>query len=474
MKLRPGFQIPSTGLSSPVVFCVGLPLLVFAPLIRGGNRAVALMLLIAFALALLVFVAASLGKDAGRGQGMDTDRRGLTLPALVLALSPLWVALLQLVPVPWGLWIGLPGHEPYVGALEAVQALPIGWLPASLIPDATWISALAGLPIAAMFLLALLVTNKQLAALTQALALIAFFQSIVGLLQVSLFKVLYFDAMAYERAIGSFANPNHYAAFIAMVLPLTIVHLRTRLDHRATPSAGGRGSLAAAMWSAVLFVQLAGLLASISRAGVMVGVLIALLTVVLLPMRDLDRRSRWWRLAGLAALALLVLATVGFQGMASRLADLGSDSGRALMFRGTWQGALTFWRFGSGLGTFAGVFPRFQPSGLSGLVEYAHSDYVQLLMECGLLFVVLVSLAGALAARQSMRLIGWLRNDPSKRVALMQAASGLGLLAVFLHSWVDFNLRIPAVAMTAAFLFGAFLRPVGVAEQDDARHHARN
>jgi hypothetical protein len=460
MILRPGFQIPTTGLSSPVVFCVGLPLMIIAPLIRGGNRAVALMLLNAIAIALLVFVAMSLGKGAGRGEGIDSARHGLTPSALVLALSPLWVALLQLVPFPWLLWVRLPGHEPYVGALEAVQALPIGWLPVSLIPDVTWISVFAGLPITAMFLLALLITNRQLATLTQALVLIALFQSVVGLLQVSLFKVLYFDAMAYERAIGSFANPNHYAAFIAMVLPLTIVHLRLRLRHRASRGAGGRGALAGALWSAVLFVQLAGLLASLSRAGVAVGVLFALLTVLWIPMRDLDRRSRWWRLAGSATLGLLVLATVGFQGMASRLTDLSSDSSRALMFRGAWDGALTFWPFGSGLGTFAGVFPRFQPSGLSGLVEFAHSDYVQLLMECGLLAVLLASVALALLARQSVAMVRLDREHGLDVTALLQASCGLGLLAVLLHSWVDFNLRIPANAMLAAFLFGAFLRPL--------------
>jgi hypothetical protein len=43
---------------------------------------------------------------------------------------------------------------------------------------------------------------------------------------------------------------------------------------------------------------------------------------------------------------------------------------------------------------------------------------------------------------------------------LLQASCGLGLLAVLLHSWVDFNLRIPANAMLAAFLLGAFLRPL--------------
>jgi hypothetical protein len=42
----------------------------------------------------------------------------------------------------------------------------------------------------------------------------------------------------------------------------------------------------------------------------------------------------------------------------------------------------------------------------------------------------------------------------------MQASCGIGLLAVLLHSWVDFNLRIPANAMLAAFLLGVLLRPL--------------
>ncbi len=56
-----------------------------------------------------------------------------------------------------------------------------------------------------------------------------------------------------------------------------------------------------------------------------------------------------------------------------------------------------------------------------------------------------------------MRLLDELIDAP----ALLQASCGLGVLAVLLHSWVDFNLRIPANAMLAAFLLGAFLRPLG-------------
>lgn len=461
---RSVFRLYSTGLSGPVAFGVGLPLLALAPLIRGGNRQIALMLLQGLALILLIMLFSTLGKEMGARPDDDASRqRQLPPSVVVLALSPLWVGLSQLVPVPWSLWVRLPGHAVYAEALAAVQVQVSEWLPLSLIPDATWISVFAGLPIMAVFLLALCVSHSQLGTLTKALAISAFVQSVIGLLQVSLFKGLYFDALAYERAIGSFANPNHFAAFLGMTLPLTIYHLRLTLN--SSRGATGRRSLYTALWGVVLFVQLAGLLASLSRAGLAVGVLVSLLAILLLPMQEPDPRQRWWRFMGAAALCVLVVATVGFQGFASRVSDLGSESSRAQMFMGASQGALAFWPFGSGLGTFAGVFPRFQPSGLAGFAEHAHSDYVQLLMECGLVFVALAALTVRLSVIQSAGLSSRLEKNPKDRMALLQASCGFGFLAVVLHSWVDFNLRIPAIAMTAAFLFGAFLRSGSTTDQ---------
>ena len=58
------------------------------------------------------------------------------------------------------------------------------------------------------------------------------------------------------------------------------------------------------------------------------------------------------------------------------------------------------------------------------------------------------------------RLVRRARRAGLDSVGLLQASCGLGLLAVLLHSWVEFNLRIPANAMLATFLLGAFLRPL--------------
>ena len=48
----------------------------------------------------------------------------------------------------------------------------------------------------------------------------------------------------------------------------------------------------------------------------------------------------------------------------------------------------------------------------------------------------------------------------------MRCYAGLGVLALLLHSWVEFNMRIPALAICGAFLLGTFLKPL-----PKAAHH---
>jgi O-antigen ligase len=121
--------------------------------------------------------------------------------------------------------------------------------------------------------------------------------------------------------------------------------------------------------------------------------------------------------------------------------------------------ALQFWPWGSGLGSFEAVFPRFQPAIRIGYIEYAHNDYAQLLMELGAAGVVLMVIFAILLTHQVLNFVRVYRVE--KRLpknVVMQCFCGVALLAFLLHSWVEFNMHIPALAITAAFLSGVFLR----------------
>ena len=141
---------------------------------------------------------------------------------------------------------------------------------------------------------------------------------------------------------------------------------------------------------------------------------------------------------------------------------LGVDGNfRWMLVASSWHAALAFWPTGSGAGSYSAVYPAFEVAGVRGFAEHAHNDYVELLIEFGLLFVLIAALIAGLAVRQTCLLWRYINHDGrGVDAAPLQLFCGLGLLAIFLHSWVDFNLRIPANAILCSCLFGAFLQPV--------------
>src|SRR5262245_44397802 len=86
------------------------------------------------------------------------DAATSTRPArwqLLFCLGVVLLPLLQLVPLPPLFWTALPNRQPLVATFELLQR-DLPWLPISILPRATWLSALSLLPPVAVFLGALL------------------------------------------------------------------------------------------------------------------------------------------------------------------------------------------------------------------------------------------------------------------------------------------------------------------------------
>lgn len=462
----------------PAVFALAAALVLLAPLFRGGNRYVPLMLLEALAAAVLLGLAwraLSGGRAAGSGSASAPGStpgsgsgawRGWSRWALWALLgAPLWVALWQLLPLPAGLWNGLPGRADFSALPGAAPAA--GWRAASLTPEATWAALLAGLPIVACLALALTASARQLGALCRLWVAAAVLQALWGLLQLGPFPGLYAGLVSPEL-VGSFASKNTYSNFLVMAIPLVVWELSGRGRAEAedwSPPGRGQGRW---LWGVTLFLLLATLLAATSRTGIATGLLVAMLAVALLPARG---ARRWaglpWAFWGMALMIALALAAGGLAWLDRFEADrlLADEAIRALTREGTWQGALAFWPLGSGLGSYATVFPRFQAPELGAyLIDLAHSDYLQLLMELG----ALAPLLGAALLALLLRRAGQLRRAgrhgqrggerQGQAADSLALAAGLGALAFALHAWVDYPMRIPANAIFAAFLIGVLLR----------------
>ena len=470
-------------LSHWLVFFLASALLGLAPVLRGGNRQIALVGLLLLSALLLAVLLGSVSFDRLFGAAGNTaerrEKRRAVMPLwsalllLFVASSPLWLGFLQLVPLSAGSWASLAGRGLYFDALAAAGGSAPQDLPLSLNPDATLTALLSGIPALATLLAALFLPRPLVEKCLVVLLVVGAFEMLLAVLQfwMGASSPLYFGADSATGFVGSFANRNHLADFLAMLMPLWFYRLaegtggraaRAAAHHRGT-QLGGAGAL----WLFFGFALLVITLATLSRGGLLSTALVLLPCTLLLIIKlksKLSRKQQTLLAVAAAVFALLALAAVGAERVGQRLdtATVQLDAQTRNNFTAaTLDGARAFWPWGSGAGTFESVFPRFQAADSLFYIEYAHNDYAQLLMELGLPGLLLALAVAALVVAQLVRLVRAYRAERrlSGELAL-RAYCGLGALALLLHSTVEFNMHIPALALTAAFLLGVYLRPL--------------
>lgn len=427
-------------------------MMLLAPLIRGGNRHMALIVL--EWLGLIVIVLATWRSRLWVGQLTSGERladpSALTRSEWMLITSPVIMAGLFLLPIPTSWWWWLPDREIYeVAPFQAMR-------PVTLTQDATVASLLSCIPIVAAFLWARTMSATHFKQIPIILLISALIQSVWGLLQVGPFKSLYFGAEFAGKAIGAFANANHFANYLTLCLPLAAHAITQNFGRQVKEESSGR-HIVALLWTFVLLALAAGVLVSGSRTGTATFVIVAVLTTGYLYARSL-RNVNWSRL--LWGGFLLFCAAAVTAGIFVARLDANSLSGDVLLrWRQTsssWLGVIAFWPIGAGPGSFSSVYPLFQPPNLGGTLDYVHNDYVQLLFETGVFGLLLIALVMWLAFR---RLTSYPRDLVAPNAASsLSGCAGIGLIAIALHSLTDFNLHIPANAMLTACLFGTFLR----------------
>ena len=120
-----------------------------------------------------------------------------------------------------------------------------------------------------------------------------------------------------------------------------------------------------------------------------------------------------------------------------------------------WRSCLEVWRqfpiFGAGLGAFPDAFRRLQPRELTGLVETAGSDLLQILVTGGAVGAFF-TLLGALSMLVLL-VRRWIAQRHREESAFTLIGIG-ALLAVGLDGLADFNLGAAAVPPTLACVFG--------------------
>lgn len=448
----------------------GMLLLAISPLLRGGDYFIAL---IPIEIASLLTIAALAARHV-LGATDESQARGIDPLVVALVASPLLIAIVQLTPIPAAWWNQLPGHSRYVDALRSVGVPEAHWRAISISPDATRASLLAGLPLVAAFLLGLVAAVHEMRTLLRLVALMAFAQVVLGLLQLSggQFSPFYFGFMTYGSPIGSFGTRNEYANYLGMALAayVWLAYDATRYTLRlqaGSPLTSGRfdDRHALAAWVLGGLVIVVGALVSHSRAGAFFGLGAALIAVAAAGLRVFGW-MRGWRFALPIAIVVVVggIVMVGPDAVLARLSgdQLGQSAGfRRELWRTTWHAAVAFLPFGSGWGTYDIAYRPFQTPLIVGYPNHAHMDPLEMFLEGGALFLVFAACFVTLAARRTSWLLGqvW-RERTLDREGMMVALCGIGLAGFLAHAMVDFPMRVPGNAVLAALLAGAFLRPL--------------
>jgi O-antigen ligase/tetratricopeptide (TPR) repeat protein len=207
------------------------------------------------------------------------------------------------------------------------------------------------------------------------------------------------------------------------------------------------------LWvSAGLAVMLAGLLLSQSRGGVLAFAVAA--AVIALVGRA--RAGRSPLLPAVLVVGLLTAALVAWLGWGAVERRLKTLIEPDLLHEGRltiWADALplvpAFLLTGTGGGTFRWVEPlhRTGPTPYRIDFEHAHNEYLEALVEGGVVRLALTLVLIVVLARGAAR--AWRRSRGRSDGGLVLGAA-FGLLAVALHGMVDFGLHIPAVALLAA------------------------
>jgi O-antigen ligase len=353
------------------------------------------------------------------------------------------------------------GLQPGAAALAAEREL-LGAEPAafdarptlSLDPPATASALRTGAALAALFVVAHSVAHARGGqALALSLLLSAAFQGLYGLLVLASGhdRIWYApNRFTLFSATGTFVNPNHFACYLAMALPCGAAAIVARLRPRAAGSASDAQSRTILL-GLLLAVGLAGLLASFSRAGTALGVL-ALSLALLVGGRARALGARLAATLLIGAAAAMPLLQLGWERLLLRYAQTGhslaSAGGRAPVWADTLEIASAFAMTGSGFGTFASIYPTFRAPEVRLFYAHAHNDLLQLAAEGGLLSIALLALLLVPLVRTLVRALGGAQGPLGVGLAC-------GLIAVLLHSLVDFDFHIPASAATAAVLAGA-------------------
>lgn len=280
--------------------------------------------------------------------------------------------------------------------------------------------------------------------------------------------IYWFHDARYASPSGPFVYHNHFAGCMELLIPLAAA-----VGWPKHPSG-------IKVFNALLVpvLGLAAVVLAQSRGGLVV-ILAELVIGLVFFWRSLFGENRHSRrifvIAGSATILVLLVLT-NWSPLIARLGNLGhrdaSLSERLQIDEGGWRIWHHYPVWGTGFATFETVYPRYAVSDSRNIVNYAHNDYLQALVETGLMGGIAVLLFLGLYLYSFPR-----STSCSRRVLVIKRAAFIGTWGLLLHAWGDFQFHAEGIALLFFLLAGlvaAEVRPGAMDARGRNRRHTHH
>jgi len=288
---------------------------------------------------------------------------------------------------------------------------------------------------------------------------------------------------------GPFVNPNHFAGYMEMVIPVAIglfiwqwrnlVRDQTRSFREFFIKIGSEDGCKLILFSFLIIFMVGALFLSASRGGV-ISFLASMIYLLVMLVREEKARRNILIVVVLLISTFSFLVWMGIRPLVeefSTVQDISRDYDIQYRFQ-NWRDCLRLVRdfplFGVGLDAFPSLFPKYKTSSLEYSYLYLENDYLQLLCEMGVagfgifLWLVLsfVRAMGSLHSKYGGEGVNGIRH-----ICLYGCLTGV--VAIMIHSFWDFNMHIPSNALLFSIIMGLAIAGGRIGSREYYKYSAR-
>ena len=367
------------------------------------------------------------------------------------------------------------------------------WRTLSLYPHATRTELLKIMSYLGVFLLIVnyVDSKKKLIGISTVIAFSGILVALVGMAQkvAGVPKIYGFWEPHFKSDasfFGPFVNPNHFAGYMELVIPLSIGLLISKWRHVGESGLRGiRGFLIKIgteegckliLFGFLVVLMVGALFLSSSRGGVISFLGSVMFFLFLFVKKEKERRN----FLVMVVLLISVFSLLIWMGIRplleefSSVQNLSRDYDIQYRFQ-NWRDSATLIRdfplFGVGLEAFSSIFPTYKTSGLQYYYLYLENDYLQLLCEMGILGCgVLLWFIASLFLRVGSGPLGNEAEGMSSAHYISLCGCLTGVVAIMIHSFWDFNMHIPSNGLLLSMIIGLALAGVRIESEKYSKH----